>query len=218
MYQFWTPLKYVPGSGIFTKDGKKFKMDSIEWIQGRSTRLDTKFCVAAVYSNEYPNQSACEGKCNWQSYTLTPANCLNPIGTICKHEDSYRRDCKWKASYTDDNMKAVEDTAVTSFGNDYEEAWRSTYKQTFGNRVCGSDDREMMTTKWKLPSYFYVTYDYDFLETYWIVDEDGFKNEGNPNEFCTVANFKKRYGSYRMTTRKVPCTEWHFYLCQEKDK
>ncbi|ODN06675.1 hypothetical protein Ocin01_00035 [Orchesella cincta] len=198
MYQFWTPLNYVAGYGFYTKDVDTVELNENE---GRSTKLDKNFCVASVYSYEYSNQTACEGKCTWNSFSLAPANCLNPIGTICRHEDYYDRECIWKQAYTDDKMKAVEETA-----------------QTFGNRVCGSDKREMINSQWKLPSSFYVTFEYDMQETYWVVDENEFANAGDPNKLCTVATFEKVRSSYRMTTKKVSCTEWHFYLCREKSK
>jgi len=74
----------------------------------------------------------------------------------------------------------------------------------------------MIDTQWKLPLPFEAKYLYDMQETYWVVDENGFENAGNSSSLCTVATFQKDKNSYTITTKKVACTEWHFYLCREK--
>lgn len=75
-----------------------------------------------------------------------------------------------------------------------------------------------MTTKsrqWasKPPVEMEDIYFYDFTETYWLVDEQGFKV--NIDSKCTVSAPNSKIG-FKRKTKQVKCTEWHFYLCERQ--
>lgn len=55
---------------------------------------------------------------------------------------------------------------------------------------------------------------YDYFETYWVVDEEYFNKNITSN--CTITIPVNMNQGHDRILKKVPCTEWHFYLCQKK--
>ncbi|ODM92381.1 hypothetical protein Ocin01_14297 [Orchesella cincta] len=64
------------------------------------------------------------------------------------------------------------------------------------------------------------TFLYDYMETYWVVDEDKFQKQMVPNVPLAVPSESNRILKNIMysTIKKVPCTDWHFYLCKKMFK
>lgn len=52
-------------------------------------------------------------------------------------------------------------------------------------------------------------YEYDYLETYWMVDEDLYYKDVDST--CTVSHNEKG----KRIFQTVKCTHWHFYLCEK---
>ncbi|CAL8143451.1 unnamed protein product [Orchesella dallaii] len=57
-------------------------------------------------------------------------------------------------------------------------------------------------------------YIYDYLETYWVVDDEGFNKDMHSQ--CAISE-PEGEGKTRKI-RKVSCTEWHFYICEQRIK
>jgi len=55
-----------------------------------------------------------------------------------------------------------------------------------------------------------VIFPYDWDESYWVVDEEGFQK--NSKSKCALSTPTPGNAVERVT-KMVPCTEWHFYLC-----
>lgn len=58
-------------------------------------------------------------------------------------------------------------------------------------------------------------YGYDYLETYWVVDQELFRKTKKSK--CTISVPQESNGLKRML-KKVSCTEWHFYACEQTNK
>ncbi len=70
----------------------------------------------------------------------------------------------------------------------------------------------MANTKWSAKNSKAV-YNYDYKESYWVVDLDFFRKDISSK--CTVSKPADRDGHVRKL-ESVACGEWHFYLCQRK--
>lgn len=56
-------------------------------------------------------------------------------------------------------------------------------------------------------------YNYDYTESYWVVDDEYFRKDINSN--CTISKPADKLGHNRKL-ENVACGEWYFYLCQRK--
>lgn len=91
-------------------------------------------------------------------------------------------------------------------------------QQTFGLFYCPDGFRPLRSDKdgfvsWsKKPVNKTELYDYDYKESYWVIDEDIYNKEEMGQ--CTISFFE----SDKRNLKKVNCTEWHFYLCVRHDR
>lgn len=52
-------------------------------------------------------------------------------------------------------------------------------------------------------------YEYDYIETYWMVDKDLYKKDIDST--CTISQYENGNRKFK----DVKCTDWHFYLCEK---
>ncbi|CAL8072540.1 unnamed protein product [Orchesella dallaii] len=236
-YHFWTNLKFIwnkrhfvyPNGTVLDKG-----MYTIKLEESRTSKLADEFCVTIAYAYEYPNETAACDTCSWSMLVVAPANCNNPVGTICQHKDAASRKCIWKKQYLTNITKAEIDTATVEFGitdpsapKDKGSVFRSTYKQQFGDRFCPPKTKMVRATNedWhKIPEKAglelsstgitisnpqdnVMAYAYDYDESYWVVDEDEFDKIGKKCTLSVLQNGKRE-------NKQVDCDEWHFYLCE----
>lgn len=87
------------------------------------------------------------------------------------------------------------------------------FQQTFGVFYCPNKYRPIRSDKneftaWTVkPADETEFYEYDYSETYWVIDEDMYNKSENGK--CTVSIVEKGQRKFK----KVSCSEWHFYLC-----
>ncbi|ODM92380.1 hypothetical protein Ocin01_14298 [Orchesella cincta] len=200
-------------------------------IEGRSSAASRYVCMALSHHFEFVSQMKCPDPkspmCNWHFLTYAPANCNNYQGVICQHKNTTKRTCSWKASWikkTGGLTDAIKTTALLPFGFETNiQYYRSTYKQTFGSLYCkpGYYMVRDNNTEWHIiPDVLDknngdIVFDYDYKETYWVVDKDKFAKPAGSN--CTISKVVKG-SKYKRYLEKVPCTEWHFYLCKLRFK
>ncbi|ODM92384.1 hypothetical protein Ocin01_14301, partial [Orchesella cincta] len=88
--------------------------------------------------------------------------------------------------------------------------------QTFGNLQCTKGYRmARANTAMELmakPADMMIMFKYDYSETYWVVDEEGFNKTADSK--CTI-NIPSGADVHTRKNEKVPCTEYHFYLCEK---
>ncbi|CAL8116831.1 unnamed protein product [Orchesella dallaii] len=201
-----------------------FDFEESQDIEGRSRLDDKELCVSFSHRYEFKVQLYCPNpedlSCKWHYIYYGPSNCNMRQGVICQHKDYKKRSCTWRSRWTEKNRlyEGVKATAMAPFGFQTNKQYlRSTYKQTFGSLYCppGYSMIRGRDKKWlKFPDQLTEDdrFKYDFEETYWVVDKEKFeKPKGVKCTISTVVN-KKR------VLLKVPCTEWHFYICKKRFK
>lgn len=58
-------------------------------------------------------------------------------------------------------------------------------------------------------------YSYDYINKYWVVDDELFDKHKDSN--CTISE-AWNIGRDQRELRKENCTKWHFYLCEQFQK
>ncbi len=53
-------------------------------------------------------------------------------------------------------------------------------------------------------------YEYDYVESYWMVDKNLYNKDVNST--CTTSQYIEKD---QRTFKDVKCTHWHFYLCEK---
>ncbi|CAL8130056.1 unnamed protein product [Orchesella dallaii] len=230
--QFWTDWTYelVRNQGVFYDASHVKKADRTavvngtdDELEGRSNKFNQTFCVAMQMSYEFTlDQVPCPPgnakTCSWNFIQYVPANCNNFQGTICQHADYEKRPCMWMADWVENPSLYLSNAkeATVEFGfTGNTKARRSRYKQTFGSLLCPLLHKMARAndTEWyQKPATLNepdILYKYDYLETYWVVDEGGF--EKRQDSMCKVS--VPNGDGFTRKLETVPCTEWHFYIC-----
>ncbi|CAL8116825.1 unnamed protein product [Orchesella dallaii] len=224
--QFWTAWRYIAKTTEF-KDvtGKVLAVGAARVnFTERSSKRDSSFCVAMQHFYEFKeSQMPCPkndmSACDWNFVQYVPANCKTYLGTICQQDDCKARKCEWSKEWIDNVDQALAKSATVVFGwKENYETYRSTYKQTFGSLLCPRNYRMVRGSNknwYRKPEVTTQLYSYDYLETYWILDEEGFKKDKDSK--CIVSAPSNKDGSVRKNVT-VSCTEWNFYLCEMQTK
>ncbi|CAL8092093.1 unnamed protein product [Orchesella dallaii] len=233
--QFWTTWTYEVEEKGLSKfyDENHIQMaermafvftNGTEFAEGRSSKFDTTFCVTMQVSYEFrKSQLPCPSPdqidaCYWNFIQYVPANCNNVQGVICEHEDSARRKCTWLSNWISNPDSFLMDPNQATIGFGYAGnivTMRSRYKQTFGSLLC---KRHFQMARHSSRNWYMkpgndsiALYKYDYMETYWVVDEEGFKKDVNSK--CKVSRPADATGFTRVL-QEVSCSDWHYYICE----
>ncbi|CAL8116828.1 unnamed protein product [Orchesella dallaii] len=95
--------------------------------------------------------------------------------------------------------------------------WHYIYYQTFGSLYCPAGynmvrERNKEWLSFPSPLTEKDRFKYDFEETYWVVDPEKFQKPKGAK--CTISKVVNK----KRVLLKVPCTDWHFYLCKKRFK